>query len=400
MKILFVTWDGPQVAYLEGLFLPIFQQLSNYGLMFHVLQFTWGDGQNVLRARAACESTDIPYRSVRVLRKPVAAGSFITAVTGSRVIRRAIRDWSIDVVMPRSTLPALATLLASRGKDFHMVFDADGLPIDERVDFSGLASSSFVYRLLRDVEAQAVRSADVVLARSVKAIEILRARAGAGTPTNRFHLVSNGRDADIFHPGDNKSRRSTREEISVDSEAPLLVYAGSLGEQYCLPEMLALFARVVVRRSDARLLILTGSLEVVPPALSAFPHLQNAVISLSVSPDRVPDYLSCADIGLALRKPSFSMQAVAPIKLGEYLLCGLPVIAMQGIGDTSAVNDDVGLLLGEMSICQLDQAANWVIETVLPSREAFRKRCNSVGKEYYSLESSANSYLSALQSVI
>ncbi|MFD1691116.1 hypothetical protein ACFSHR_04825 [Azotobacter chroococcum] len=30
--------------------------------------------------------------------------------------------------MPRSTLPALATLLALRGRAVPMVFDADGLP--------------------------------------------------------------------------------------------------------------------------------------------------------------------------------------------------------------------------------------------------------------------------------
>ncbi len=41
MNILFITWDGPQVSYLESLFVPIFRKLEERcGAHFHVLQFT------------------------------------------------------------------------------------------------------------------------------------------------------------------------------------------------------------------------------------------------------------------------------------------------------------------------------------------------------------------------
>jgi len=400
MNILFVTWDGPQVSYLESLFLPIFQRLAKHGITFHVLQFTWGDLQQHSRSWQACELVGVPYRSVQVWRKPVAVGSLLTAVAGYRNIRRAIRDWNIDVVMPRSTLPALASLLALRGRSLPIVFDADGLPLDERVDFGGQSPSGFVYRLLRDIEAQAVRRADVVLTRSSRAVDILHARAGSGTQVERFHVVGNGRDAAIFHPLDNKSRNLVRENLGIDLNAPLLIYAGSLGDQYCLPEMLTLFDRVIASRSDARLVILTGSPEAVPLALASFPHLQGAVTTLSVSPNQVPDYLACADVGLALRQTSFSMQAVAPIKLGEYLLCGIPVVATQGIGDTSAISEDVGFLLNDMSPDQLDHAADWLVQTVLPSRDEFRECCTRIGKQYFSLESSVQTYLKAFKRLL
>ena len=50
----------------------------------------------------------------------------------------------------------------------------------------------------------------------------------------------------------------------------------------------------------------------------------------------------------ALRRSSFSMRAVAPIKLGEYLLCGLPALASPGVGDTDAIAADAGLLLDRL----------------------------------------------------
>ena len=221
-----------------------------------------------------------------------------------------------------------------------MVFDADGLPLDERVDFAGQSPNGLVHRFLRDVEAQAVRRADVVLTRSAKAAEILHARAGAGTSVDKFHVITNGRDAERFKPADAAASAQVRSGLGLTLDTPLLVYAGSLGPQYCMDEMLRLFAFVHARRPDAHLLILTGSPEVVQPALAVYPQCQGRITTLSVPAEVVPQYLGCADLGLAMRQPSFSMQAVAPIKLGEYLLCGLPVLATAGIGDTGAISTE------------------------------------------------------------
>lgn len=399
MKVLFVTWDGPQVSYLEGLFLPIFRRLAAHGYEFHVLQFTWGNKKFLQQNKKNCEKSGVPYRSVNVWRRPVSVGSLVTAVKGAWDIRKACREWNIDIVMPRSTLPALATLLAMRRRSTPIVFDADGLPLDERVDFSGSSSSGLIYRLLRDIEAQAVRKASVVLARSSKAIDILYARAGAGTSVKKFHVVSNGRDATLFNPHDQSSRNQVRESLGVDLNSPLLVYAGSLGEQYCLLEMFAIFEYVLEKRSDARFLIMTGSPEYAVNKLASFPKIKEDVIIISVTPKQVSKYLAAADIGLALRKASFSMQAVAPIKLGEYLLCGVPVIASRGIGDTNKISADVGFLLDEISEEHLYKSAFWIVEMFPNKRELMRECSQNIGNANFSLEASIISYLSALRSL-
>lgn len=395
MRVLFVTWDGPQVSYLEGLFLPIFAQLQSAGLQFHVLQFTWGDPQGWARARSACERASVPYRSVSVWRRPIGLGSLLTALAGGRLIRKLVRSWSIDVVMPRSNLPALATLYALRKQAFPVVFDADGLPLDERVDFAGASASGFVYRLLRDVEAEIVRSSNVVLTRSSKAAEILLARAGAGTAPDKFKIVRNGRDSAKFAPSTPAERSGTRRDLGFDDGTPVLVYAGSLGEQYCVNEMLALFAAVKRRRADSKFLILSGSPEMARAALASKPSLAVDTSIRSVSSDDVPRYLACADLGLSLRRRSFSMQAVAPIKVGEYLLCGLPVIASKGIGDTNMLGSEVAFLLEKMDATSLERAAEWFCTNVIPVRATSIDNCRSVGLKYFSLDACKAAYLSA-----
>lgn len=399
MKVLFITWDGPQVTYLESLFLPIFARLATHGVQFHVLQFTWADAQRIELTRQACEQLGIGYQAVPIWRRPRAFGAMLTALVGARHVRKAVQAHNIDVVMPRSTLPALATLLALRGTPRPMVFDADGLPLDERVDFAGQSPSSLVHRVLRDVEAQAVRRADVALTRSSKAVDILHARAGAGTALGKFHVVTNGRDAEIFKPSDAAQSAQTRRELGLTAAAPLLVYVGSLGAQYCMEEMLKFFALIRERRPDAHWLILTASPEAMQPALSGYPQLQGSVTTRAVSPQAVAQYIACADLGLALRQPSFSMQAVAPIKLGEYLLCGLPVLATADIGDTDAITVDAGCLLRRMDEAALQVAADWFVDSVLPTREAYRASCRAAGLSRFSLEASASFYRNALESL-
>jgi glycosyltransferase involved in cell wall biosynthesis len=397
LKILFVTWDGPQVTYLETLFLPIFKRLESFGIEFYVFQFTWADTARIAQTRLHCEAVGIKYRPYKVMRQPKSLGAFLSALLGGFLIRKLVRNWSIDVLMPRSNLPALASLVALRGVRLPVVFDADGLPLDERVEFAGDPPGGFSQRFLRDIEAEMVRRADRVLTRSERATEILFARGGAGIAKDKFHVVRNGRDATTFSPGSEASRQATRQDLGIALAAPLLVYAGSLGEQYCVREMLQLFEAVKRRHANARFLILSGSPELARVALAEQPALVGATVVKSVPADEVPRYLACADLGLALRRHSFSMQAVAPIKIGEYLLCGLPVVATRGVGDTKIIGEDAGFLVELMDQAELECVAAWFCDRVVSGRGGFASACRKVGTDYFSLDSCTADYLTAFQ---
>ena len=53
INVLFVSWDGPQVNYLESLFAPIFMRLRSYGYKFHVVHFTWAQPERLSRVQRA-----------------------------------------------------------------------------------------------------------------------------------------------------------------------------------------------------------------------------------------------------------------------------------------------------------------------------------------------------------
>lgn len=391
MRLLFITWDGPQVSYLESLFLPIFRALQPHGIHTDVLQFRWGDADLTEAAALLCQANGIGYRAVPVLHRLGGAGAVATALAGGWHVRQVKRHFGSNILMPRSLMPALSVLVAgTRGAP--ILFDADGLAADERVDFAGLAKTSVTYRVLRRIEVAMARAATAVIVRSAAAADILARRADVDR--SRFHVVTNGRDEDIFTPSSANERSATRKVLGIPETAPLMVYAGSVGPQYRFDRMVATALAVRTSRPDARLLVLSVSPdEALAELRKANPPVLEMTTVLRASPEAVPSYLSAGDVGFAFRSRSFSTQAIAPIKVGEYLLCGLPVIGTSLVGDTSAAQA-AGVFFDDQS--GADGAAAWLLGAVLPARSCIREAAREIGVQHFSLRRSIDDYLRAL----
>lgn len=387
INVLFVTWDGPQVSYLQGLFLPIFQRLGERGYRFHVLQFTWGDAAQLRRNASACHHSGVPYRAVRIWRAPRGIGQFATALRGSRRIESAIRKWQIDIAMPRNLMPALAFLTMRSPADIKVVFDADGFGADERVDFAGLSPNSYHYRILRDIESQMIRKADRVLVRTERAIDILQARAGYLKGDKKFYIVSNGRDPNLFPINDFHDAGSDF----------TLSYCGSLGSQYCPEDMLDISESLYQRLPNMRFNIFSGSKERALEVLKSR-NLENAQwISVStLPPHEVGRSLSKSDLGMALRRQMFSTQGVAPIKVGEYLLAGVPIVGTPEAGSNEwLVKKGVFYPWKE----DIEGLYTWITQHILPNRNQLRRVCRDIGMEKFTVSKSVEQYLLALDSL-
>ncbi|MBD1396957.1 glycosyltransferase [Pontibacter sp. JH31] len=402
MKLLFVTWNGPDVTYIEGLFLPIFERLSKqYAVECHILQFTWGNEDYVSRVELACKDKSCYYEVIKVNRRFVPAALLKANLIDSKKVKKYIQKHGIDIVMPRATVAAAIVLKAIDGlHKVRLLFDADGLQQDERVDFSGWEPSGLQYRIYRDIEFKALRRSDGVLVRSNQAKLILASRAGALFNENIITVINNGRDKNLFAP---KFDEALKKEIfnSSTEDFPVLVYAGSIGPQYCFDEMMYIFSKVHQLNSLTKFLILTGQPEIVEKNLEAYNTLRANCLVKKVAAEEVPIYLSIADIAFALRRPTFSMKAVAPIKLGEYLLCGVPVLATKGIGDTELYIQGVTCahMLTDLETSHLDASVQWVYQTLSQDRRTVRDEARRIGERYFDLEKTVSQYMLAIQSL-
>lgn len=402
MKLLFVTWNGPEVSYIEGLFLPIFTQLSEQNAIeCHILQFTWGDKAYVSKIENACKSKGVSYKVIEVNRKFVSAALLKANLLDSMKVRSYIQKHSIDVVMPRATVAAAIILRAISGlKGVKLLFDADGLQQDERVDFSGWNPNGLQYRIFRDIEFKALRKADGVLVRSHQAKQILACRAGALFDEETITVINNGRDKQLFSPmfDENFKKQLFNSE---SGNFPILVYAGSIGPQYCFGEMMYVFSKVLQDNPNVRFLILTGQPELASQQLLSYQQLSESCLVKKVTADEVPMHLSVANVAFALRKQTFSMKAVAPIKLGEYLLCGVPVIATKGIGDTELYIKDVACayLLDGLDIEHLNASVSYILEILRKDSIKIRNEARLIGEEFFDLDKTTEQYLHSIQSL-
>jgi len=142
-NLLFITWDGPQTSYMGGLFMPIFHEMAKQGdRAFHVMQFSWADEGKTSGVKKAAKVFGIKYTAVPIFKKPLASlGSMVTLFTSSGKIEQYIKEHQIDIVMRRSTFPAFMVSKIKKRK-FKIIFDADGLPIEEHAGFTALKKES------------------------------------------------------------------------------------------------------------------------------------------------------------------------------------------------------------------------------------------------------------------
>jgi glycosyltransferase involved in cell wall biosynthesis len=387
-NILFITWDGPQTSYMEGLFMPILSEVQNKAnCTIHVIQFTWGTKERTDITKNIAKALNIKYTSRPIIRKPIVTlGNLLTLFKGVKYLKEYIKENNIDVVMPRSTMPSIM-INRIKNRNFKLLFDADGLPLEERVDFSGLSRSSSLYRFFKKEETKMLLQADRVITRSQKAIDIHLKTIHNKNP-EKFSVVFNGRNTDFFKPNDS-IKSQFRKELNINPNNKVFVYCGSLGPQYGWDEMMTIFQNYQQKHTDAIFLILTGNIEFAQQRIPT--DLSENIIVKKVAFEDVPKYLNTADVAFAIREPKYSMQGVAPIKLGEYLLMGIPTIASAGIGDSEELMNQVpnSFLFHHDNPNAIDEALLFVENL----SEINHQKIREFGINFFSIEKSAESYI-------
>ena len=393
-KVLFITWDGPQTSYMEGLFMPILsavQEKSDYQI--HVIQFSWGNSERIAITQKKATELNIIYSARPIIRKPIAIiGSIISIYRGINFLKKYIKRNKIDIVMPRSTMPSIM-INRIKKKKFKLIFDADGLPIEERVDFSGLLKTSKQYKFFKNEDYKILVDADAVITRSNKAIEI-HLKTINTIDSNRFSVVLNGRNTDFFKMN-SVVRNQVRNELNINEKTKVFVYCGSLGPQYGWDEMISIFDNYQIKHQEALFLILTGNVEFAEKRIPK--EISKKIKVIKVPFEEVPKYLSAADVAFAIREPKFSMKGVAPIKLGEYLLMGLPTIASTGIGDSEEI-------IGQIPNCFLFKHDGKSIQNAISFIENLSEidhnKIREFGIQYFSIEKSAESYIESFNKIV
>ena len=113
-----------------------------------------------------------------------------------------------------------------------------------------------------------------------------------------------------------------------------------------------------------------------------YPALNGKFINKAVLNSEMVKYLNAADYGILFRENVPMNNVASPSKFAEYILCGLPTIISEGVGDYSAICEPngLGVLIPEW---QMKNFAEFDFQKLINSTFD-RKHIAEYGKEHLS----------------
>jgi glycosyltransferase involved in cell wall biosynthesis len=207
-------------------------------------------------------------------------------------------------------------------------------------------------------------------------------------------------DLDVFSFS-SADRERRRRELNLGDRFTL-VYSGSIGGWYLSDKMADFFGELLKNSSNSYFLWLTpGDPKLIMALMNERGIKPTHYLVKKVASADVPSYLSAGDAGIAFYKPGFSKLATSPVKVSEYLACGLPMIINKGIGDSDALAEElkVGALVNEFSPSEYARAAG-EIEKMLRHPEG-RTKVRAVAENLFDLRGvGAERYASLYERVL
>jgi glycosyltransferase involved in cell wall biosynthesis len=250
---------------------------------------------------------------------------------------RSFASYAPDFIYARLALFSGGLVEAARQIGCPLLVEVNAPLAAEQATYRGGALAELAAR----AEAQLLRGADAVLTVSAPLKEHV---TGCGVAPGRVHVVPNGIDPGLFAPAAPDAALRARWNIP---EGPVIGFVGGLRPWHGVEVLPDLLARLARKHPGAALVIvgdgpLRGSLE---QALAALGLRDRAVFTGARSHEEIPALIRLFDVALAPYPPLDHAFYFSPLKLFEYMACGVPVVASRSGQIAEVVEDGASGLL-------------------------------------------------------
>lgn len=242
------------------------------------------------------------------------------------------------------------------------------------------SATSLKYRLLHLMEYQMGIHADYIATGTLHMVNRLRAW---GSRAKVVRIPSCVDDERFLHLPEARAQIRGRLEATG---RPVFVYAGKFGDLYYNDEIATLCAKLRELIPDSYFLVLTPNpVEEVRPLFErqGLAKPQDLHVTFAEFED-MPRWLSAADMGIVAVPPLPSQRYRSPIKVGEYLACGLPYIVCRGVSedDIWAEKHNVGVVLDSFTDDSIRRERSRIRGLLDEEPTSRRGRCREVGLAY------------------
>ena len=183
------------------------------------------------------------------------------------------------------------------------------------------------------------------------------------------------------------NRERLRQELNIGNKTAILYLGGTQKYQH-LEDLVLPFIRSAISSSENNVgVFITQNKDKMLSLIRAFGIHGDKVAVISVEQSKVADYLTAMDIGLLLRAPNELNTFSQPVKFGEYLSAGLPVVVEEGTGDIASmlVRYETGYVVSLTGKQQrdFDNEVQNAVEWCRANNSAARKNARRFVNEYY-----------------
>ncbi len=352
MSVLYITQNGIADHIGQSQVAPYIMGLARQGHRIHLLSAEKAGREEVLaRYRELFDACGIKWTTVRYHSFPKVAGPLWTQIQMERAARRIVASEGITAVHCRSYPAALIGRRLKRRQAVKYLYDFRDFYAD-----GGLTKGSRLlrplYRRMKQLEGPMIREADRIVCLTNRARDLLIDWYLAGEPLaeERFQIIPCCADFSLFDPArvDESAVEQLRVRLGLVPGQTVLLYLGSLGPDYLLPQMMDLFRELTQLRSDARFLFVSNNGRELVEAQCAAKGIDPArIIFTSADRPQVPAHIALATLSVVFIRPDLSKAGCSPTKLAELFAMNVPVVANRGVGDMDTIisNDRNGSAL-------------------------------------------------------
>jgi glycosyltransferase involved in cell wall biosynthesis len=232
-------------------------------------------------------------------------------------------EWALKI---KRRFPVDRTVLDIRG-----FWPLERLSIKDIYDDSVLsADDAALYNADKEKLRNSVHEADSVTTVSVPLGEYLVKHFGAPADTLIVPCCVNDTIPDY-------KREVIREQLNLQGKHAILYLGGTQKYQHLEDLVFPFFQSALKQDNYMVAVFITQNKEKMGKLIEAFQLPADRIRLLSAPQNEVGDYLTAMDAGLLLRAPSPLNNFAQPVKLGEYLGAGLPVIVEKGTGKVAVL---------------------------------------------------------------
>lgn len=284
-----------------------------------------------------------------------------------------------DMVIAFANTSAAISLLLSRWIGSKLMVYSFEPHSEFLAEFNVWNRKGWRYRILNHLEERVGREAEYLLTGTRHMVERME-----GVASGQVFRAPSSVDQNVFKI--DLAARAVGRELWKIEDRRVMVYTGKFGGIYYEKEIAELCASLF--EIDQRWFFIFLTPSPVPEVLALLTEAGLAPKDYRLTEAKnvaeVIAYLSVADIGLTAIPPYPNQKFRSPVKVGEYLMCGLPYITCRGVSedDEWAETYKVGIVVDEISREVAKEVHEKCLALFSEVPELLRERCRQTGIAY------------------